>query len=120
LEGRAIQDLFIFPRRSDRSSSPPIEGDRYSTTIRTYDRKLKAWRVVFINPAAEETSAQLIGRRKGDGIEMEGELSAGTPIRWRYMTVTPTSFHFTAEKVKPDGKTWQLYLELFGSKKGIA
>jgi len=119
LEGRAIQDLFIFPRRSDRSSSAPVEGDRYSTTIRTYDRKLKAWRVVFINPAAEETSAQLVARREGDGIEMEGKLSDGTPIRWRYMTVTPTSFHFTAEKVKPDGKTWQLYLELFGTRSAI-
>ncbi len=60
LEGRAIQDLFIFPRRADRPSGVPARGDRYATTIRTFDRTLGAWRVHFINPADEETSAQLI------------------------------------------------------------
>ena len=78
LEGRAIQDLFIFPRRADRSSELPRHGDRYATTIRTYDRALRAWRVNFINPAADETCAQLIARREGSGIVMEGRLSGGT------------------------------------------
>jgi hypothetical protein len=114
LEGRAIQDLFIFPRRADRHSGLPAQGDRYATTIRTYDRTLKAWRVVFINPAAAETSAQLIARRHGDGIAMEGELADGTPIRWRYEVVTPDSFHYSAEKRKVGDDSWRLYLELFG------
>lgn len=42
LEGRAIQDLFIFPRRVDRASGVPPQGDRYGTSIRIYDRTLKA------------------------------------------------------------------------------
>ena len=113
LEGRAMQDLFIFPRRADRKSGVPTGGDRYATTIRTYDPTLKAWRVNFINPAAPETSAQLIARRKEQGIEMEGKLSDDTPIRWRYVTVELTRFHYTAEK-RGDHDTWQLYLELFG------
>ena len=116
LEGRAIQDLFIFPRRTDRASGVPARGDRYATTIRTYDRALNAWRVNFINPAADETSAQLIAQRRGQGIEMEGKLSGGTPIRWRYESITPTSFHYSAEKRGNDGKSWQLYLELFGKR----
>lgn len=66
LEGRAIQ-LFIFPRRADHISGIAVPGDRYGTTIRTYDRKLRAWRVNFINPAADETGAQLIACRKGHG-----------------------------------------------------
>ena len=116
LEGRAIQDLFIFPRRADRSSELPRHGDRYATTIRTYDRPLRAWRVNFINPAADETSAQLIARRVGSGILMEGRLSGGTPIRWRYRTITPTSFSYTAERLGDDDKSWVLYLELFGKR----
>lgn len=48
---------------------------------------------------------------------MEGKLSGGTPIRWRYQTITPTSFHYSAEKQGSDGK-WQLYLELFGKRSG--
>lgn len=39
LEGRAIQDLFIYPRRADRQSGRPAQGDRYGTTIKTYDPK---------------------------------------------------------------------------------
>ena len=92
LEGRAIQDLFIFPGRADRHTRLPAQGDRYATTIRTYDRGLKAWRVNIINPATYETSANLIARRQGDGIEMEGRLDDETPIRWRYEKITPTSF----------------------------
>jgi len=115
LEGRAMQDLFIFPRRADRKTGIATQGDRYGTTLRTYDRTLQAWRVIFINPAAPETSAQLIARRKGEGIEMEGKLSDGTPIRWRYATIQPTSFHYIAERQRPDGN-WQLYLELLGTK----
>jgi len=60
LEGRAIQDLFIFPRRADRPLGTAVGDDRYATTIRTYDRRMDAWRVNFINPAADETSARLI------------------------------------------------------------
>lgn len=116
LEGRAMQDLFIFPRRADRASGSPAAGDRYATTIKTYDRTLNAWRLNFINPAADETSAQLIARRGGPGIEMEGKLSGGTPIRWQYVSITPTSFHYRAEKLGSDGKSWQLYLELFGTR----
>src|SRR5215472_14502292 len=70
LEGRAIQDLFIFPRRADRASGVPAQGDRYATTIRTYDRTRRAWRVEFINPADDATSARLLARRNGHGIMM--------------------------------------------------
>ena len=115
LEGRAIQDLFIFPRRADRASETRAAGDRYGTSIRTYDRTRKAWRVNFINPAAEETSAHLVARRNGEQIEMEGKLADGTPIRWRYVTFSPTSFHYTAEMRRGDD-AWQLYLELFGQR----
>lgn len=116
LEGRAIQDLFIFPRRSDRAAALPARGDRYATTIRTYHRALRAWRVDFINPAAPETSAQLTARRREQAIEMEGKLAGGVSIRWRYQSITATSFHYSAEKSGGDGAHWQLYLELFGSR----
>jgi hypothetical protein len=114
LEGRAIQDLFIFPRRADRHSGRPAKGDRYGTTIKTYDAKLKMWLLTFINPASQETNAQLTARRIGKNIEIEGKLADGTPVRWRYRDVTPTSFHYTAEKLRSDAMSWQLYLELIG------
>jgi hypothetical protein len=114
LEGRAIQDLFIFPRRADRAAGVPSGGDRYGTTVKTYDRMRGGWRVEFINPAAPDTSAQLIARRSGQDIEMEGRLASGAPIRWHYRSITPTSFAYSAEKMEHGG--WQLYLELFGTR----
>lgn len=116
LEGRAIQDLFIFPGRGERHAGVPVQGDRYATSIRTYDRGLKAWRVNFINPAAYETSAELTARRRGDGIVMEGRLADGTPIRWQYDKVTPTSFQYSAEKMQSGDGSWHRYLELFGKR----
>jgi hypothetical protein len=108
--------LFIFPRRADRHPGLRAQGDRYATTIRTYDRALEAWRVVFINPAAGETNAQLTARRHGDGIVMEGELADGTPIRWRYEEITASSFQYSAEEQSGRDESWRLYLELFGTK----
>lgn len=116
LEGRAIQDLFIFPRRADRPSGIPAYGDRYATTIRTFDRSLRAWRVNFINPAANESSAQLVARPKGHDIIMEGKLSDGRPVRWCYDWLTPTSFHYAGERSRGNNKPWQIYLELFGKR----
>jgi hypothetical protein len=114
LEGRAIQDLFIFPRPADRTYGASGPGDRYATTIRTYDRQRGAWRVLFINPAAVETNAELIARRDGQTIAMEGNLADRTPIRWRYEDVTERSFHYSAHRLGSDGRAWQLYLEIFG------
>ncbi len=118
LEGRAIQDLFIFPRRVDRTPAVRVSGDRYATTIRTYDGKLSAWRVVFINPAAVETNAELVARRDGEAIAMEGSLADGTPIRWLYEDVTVKSFHYSAHRLGSDGRTWQTYLEISGKRAG--
>jgi hypothetical protein len=118
LEGRAIQDLFIFPRPAERVAGARGPADRYATTIRTFDRKRGAWRVVFINPAAAETNAELLARREADAIAMEGNLADGTPIRWRYEDVTERSFHYSAHRLRPDDGSWQLYLEIFGKRIG--
>jgi len=118
LEGRAIQDLFIFPQRTDLTPSVRRPGDRYATTIRTYDRKEAVWRVVFINPAAPETNAKLIAYRDGEAIAMEGNLADRTPIRWRYEEVMDRSFHYSAHRLAGDSRTSRLYLELFGKRTG--
>lgn len=79
-------------------------GDRYATTIRTYDRRLNAWRVDFITLADDATSAHPIAHRQGQGIVMAGEPANDTPIRWRYQAVTANSFHCSAAERLQDGK----------------
>jgi hypothetical protein len=56
------------------------------------------------NPASDETSAKLLTRPSGDGIEMEGKLSGGTAPAGGTEKTHLTSFHYTAE----EAAGWQL------------
>ena len=50
LEGRALQDVLIVPRRADRHFETPAKGNRYVTALRLLDRARDAWRVLFVDP----------------------------------------------------------------------
>src|SRR5262245_17013370 len=44
LDGRAVQDVFINPGRSDRAADSPKFGNWYGTTFRYFDPTIQAWR----------------------------------------------------------------------------
>lgn len=106
LEGRAVQDVWIMPRRSDRGASAGQAVDSYGTTLRVWDAGLQAWRVTWINPANGARN-ELIGRRHGDDIVQLGH-HEGTPIRWMFTAITRDSFRWTGESLEADGKTWKM------------
>src|SRR5262245_14652434 len=69
LEGRALQDVWMLPRRAERRpDSPPqplpVTGSWYGTTLRVYDPGLDAWHILWINPATQLYTRQ-IGRPRG-------------------------------------------------------
>jgi len=97
LEGRAIQDLFIFPSRADRASGLPASGDRYATTIRTYDRTLGAWRVNFINPAADETSLVISNGSFGFSVGLTRESCSNAKL----LGLIPILDHFMIKNPPP-------------------
>src|SRR5688500_14455221 len=80
LEGRAVQDIFINPRRSDRGPASPKFANWYGTTIRIYDPSIQAWRVKWYNPHAGNR-AELIGRRSDKVIMQEGKFPDRTANR---------------------------------------
>src|SRR5215216_1387814 len=86
LEGRAVQDLFINPRRSDRGPDSPKFANWYGTTIRIYDPSIRAWRVNWFNPH-DGVRAELIGRRLGKEVVQEGKFPDGTTIRWTFSDI---------------------------------
>lgn len=109
LEGRAVQDVFINPRRSDRGSVSLKFANWFGTTLRIYDPSIRAWRVFWFNPH-DGVRAELIGRRQGKDIVQEGEFPDGTPIRWCFSEITDNSCLWRGERREPDG-TWRLQVE---------
>ena len=110
LEGRAVQDVFINPRRSDRGPSSARFANWYGTTLRIFDPSLQAWRVSWLNPH-DGVRAELIGRRRGNEIVQEGTFADGTPIRWTFSEVTDDSYRWRGERLEPDKKTWRLQVD---------
>ena len=117
LEGRAMQDVFINPRRSDRGPDSPKFANWSGTTIRIYDPSIQAWRVNWFNPH-DGIRAELIGRRRGKDIVQEGKFPDGTPIRWSFSEITEDSCCWRGERLEPDGRTWRLQVEFRAQRTG--
>jgi hypothetical protein len=107
LEGRAVQDVWIMPRRADRSPQDDRANNMYGTTLRVWDPVIQAWRITWINPVSGHREEQ-IGRRSGKDIVQIGARADGTPTRWRFTEISADSFHWLGEALQGDGATWRL------------
>lgn len=111
LEGRAIQDVWIMPRCSERNPdiAPNISNSNnmYGTTLRVWDPTIQSWRISWINPVSGHREEQ-IGRRVGTEIVQIGARADGTPTRWRFVEITPDSFHWIGESLDKNGIAWML------------
>lgn len=106
LEGRAIQDVFVVPRREERRPGLSAERNRYGTTLRVYDPSAGVWHITWINPV-RPVRTTLVGRRVGDEIVQEGTDDDGTQNRWVFSDITPLSFRWRGEVSTDGGTTWR-------------
>ena len=107
LEGRAVQDIWIMPRRADRIAEVDKRFNMYGTTLRVWDASIQGWRITWINPAGDHYEQQ-IGRRIGNDIVQLGARPDGRATRWTFTEIAADSFHWLGEALKPDGRTWDL------------
>jgi hypothetical protein len=107
LEGRAVQDVWIMPCRSERTSRLDKKFNMYGTTLRVWDPSIEAWRITWQNPAGDHYEQQIGRKISGDVIQL-GARPDGTTTRWTFTEIAPTSFHWLGEALQPDGKTWRL------------
>lgn len=107
LEGRAVLDVWIMPRRADRTADLAKTNNTYGTTFRVWDATLQAWRVTWINPVTGNRN-ELVGRRVGNDVVQIGTHPNGIPIRWSFTEITDDSFLWSGESLNPDGETWKL------------
>ncbi|MFM0365287.1 hypothetical protein [Paraburkholderia sediminicola] len=110
LQGRAVQDVWIMPPRSERDAALAAADTMYGTTLRVWDPALRAWRVTYMNPLTGQRD-ELIGRRVGDDLVQIGTHADGTPIRWNFTDITRDSFRWTGVALAQDGVTWTLEAE---------
>ena len=111
LEGRAIVDVWINPRRKDRPSVPSRFADWYGTTLRVYDPSLRAWRITWRDPSRGVFMDQ-IARRVGQDIVQEGKGPDGAAYRWTFREITTDSFHWTGELQPPNQTIWTLQVDI--------
>jgi hypothetical protein len=118
LQGRAIQDVWMIPRREQRTAPTqplPVAGNWYGTTLRVYDPGLGAWRILWTDPATNNFVRQ-IGRAEGNDIVQDGEHVNGTAMRWRFTEITPSSFHWIGEFMRDESARWERQVEVFAKR----
>jgi hypothetical protein len=115
LEGRALQDVWMLPRRSERTPDAlpqlPVTGNWYGTTLRVYDPGIDAWHIFWHNPATQLYTRQ-IGRARGADIVQEGRHESGVLMRWSFTEIKAGSFHWLGEVSADDGGNWRLQVEV--------
>jgi hypothetical protein len=107
LEGRAIQDVWIMPRRSERTGELEKTMNMYGTTLRLWDASIQAWRITWRNPAGDHHEDQL-GNREEQNIIQLGLRPNGDKTRWSFTEITPDSFHWLGESLGMGSATWRV------------
>ena len=80
LESRAIQDVWIRPRR-------PAPSTMYGTTLRIFDLSISRRHIIWADPLNQDHARQ-IGRAEGKDIVQIGDDSRGLKTRWRFTEIT--------------------------------
>jgi hypothetical protein len=104
LEGRAIQDVILTPRRPERDARNWGEGD-YQTAIRIYHPATDSWDVIAISPIYEQVH-RLVARVEGDTIVLRGTRPDGRPQTWMFHDISPDRCRWQGKVSSDGGQTW--------------
>jgi hypothetical protein len=116
LEGRAVQDIFIVPKRAHRSPAISKVGNRYGFTLRMYDKDSKSWNIFWFNPVSGVRN-HLAGTWVGKNIVQSGKDENGNLMRWSFTEIKPDSFHWLGEVSDNHAASWKLTVEFFSVRK---
>ena len=119
LEGRAIQDVWIVPKRGEwRRGDAAANVNSYGTTLRVYDPDIDAWRIQWTDPVTRNF-LQMIGRAEGADIVQLATRPDGQLMRWRFLEITPNSFRWRGEISSDDGASWRINTEFTAQRRPL-
>src|SRR4051794_1135550 len=107
LEGRAIQDVWIAPARSD----PAPRGRMYGTTVRVYNPQRGDWEITWIDPSRQQAFERQRGKQVGNEIVQESEADNGSLTQWIFTDIEPNAFRWLARRSEDGGQTWRQVTE---------
>jgi len=104
LEGRAIQDVIISPRRTGRA--PGEESRSYDAAIRAYDPNTGKWRVTIVAPIYNVTVNLTAWEQDGEIWEEGPGPQGGLPVRWTFSEFSDTRVVWRGFTSQDGGKTY--------------
>ncbi len=114
LDGRAIQDVIIYPNPADGMSSAAGRR-RTGSTLRFYDPEARLWNVVWVG-VVTGTVAVMRARSVPPDIWLESTEPEGTLNRWVFADIEADRFHWRGLSSEDDGRSWTLNQEMFATR----
>ena len=118
LEGRAVADVWIAPKRALRDGPMPVSGE-WGLTVRFYDPSIDAWRSTWHGPK-NHVLMPFVGRQVGEEIVLEGSFAPDEKIRWIFSRIAADSFLWRAVESRDEWKTETLTQEMFARRQASA
>jgi len=115
LEGLALQDVLIVPRRRDRHRDMPAKGNRCVTTLRLFDRAAALWRAISVDPL-NGIYTTMVMRSDSSEIAEEGRDSNGNLCRRILSALTDRSFRARKEISQDAGASWQIVTQILAQR----
>lgn len=115
LEGRALLDVWIAPKRELRDRPMPVSGE-WGLTVRFHDPSIGAWRSIWNGPK-NHVVMPFVGRMNEGEIVLEGSFEPGTVSRWIFSEIGPESFRWRNVESRDNWKTQKLTQEMFATRR---
>jgi len=116
LEGRAIQDIWICPKRHLRSFGKYPDGE-YGTVIRYYDFKEDCIKVIWIGPILSNLNVFKVSHTEDRIIQDEIMITDKEKIsRWEYKNIKEDSFKWESYVSNDERKTWKMDQEVYAKR----
>ena len=106
LDGRAVQDVFIVPARSE--GGQPRE---WGSSMRSFDPKTGTWFIAWLGPV-QGTLQTFTARQQGGEIVHDGVTPDGRPSRWVFSEIQPDSFRWRSLVSSDRGASWNVTQEI--------